>query len=164
MLLGILIYCTLFALLWTWGLVWVLERREKKYRQGNHSFTDAFLAGAFFLVFVYISNIAVLVRWPRAALLYDVALVTGLAGFGLYRETRYRAAAALVRRRQKAEVRLLEHHISKDPSNAAWYERLSEVYEKLGEKERALETARLAAKLEPTVRNAWRVKHLEEGR
>jgi len=36
------------------------------------------------------------------------------------------------------------------------------VYEKLGEKEKALTAARMAAKLDPAVRNAWRVKMLEE--
>ncbi|MCM2267325.1 MAG: hypothetical protein NDI60_06045 [Elusimicrobiales bacterium] len=161
MLLGIILYCTVFALAWAWGLVWILERREKKYLQGSLSFTDAFLAGSFFLVFVYISNIVVLVRWPRYAFVYDILLTTALAGFMLYKESRYRALAALRTRRQHAEVRLLELHLKKDPGNASYYERLSEVHEKLGNREQALETARMAAKLEPTVRNTWRLKNLE---
>lgn len=160
--LGVLVYCTVFALLWAGGLVWVLERKEKKYLLGGLSFTDAFLAGSFFLIVVYVSNIVVILRWPRFAFFYDIALVTGLAGFGLYRETGYKARAALHSRRLRAEVRLLEHHVSRDPSNAAYLERLSELYEALGDPKQALEAARLAARLEPTVRNSWRVKHLEE--
>lgn len=154
-------YCTVFALLWAWGLVWILERKEKKYREGRVNFTDAFLAGSFCLVFVYISNIVVLVRWPRAGILYEAALVTALAGFMFYRESGYKARAALRLHRLRAEVRLLETHLAKDPANASYHERLSELHETLGDKARALENARLAAKLEPTVRNAWRVKNLE---
>jgi hypothetical protein len=158
----VVVYCTVFSLLWAWGLVWILERKEKKYLQGSLSFTDAFLAGSFFLVAVYISNLVVLVRWQRFGIFYNIALVTALAGFMLYRETGYKAMAAMRKRRLRAEVRLLEFHLKKDASNAAYYERLSELYEELGERRAALETARLGAKLEPTMRNSWRVKHLEE--
>jgi len=161
-LLWVVLYCTAFALLWAWGLVWILERKEKKYLQGSLSFTDAFLAGSFFLIVIYISNIVVLVRWQRFGIFYNIALVTALAGFMLYKETEYKTRAAMRNRRLRAEVRLLEFHLKKDASNAAYYERLSEIYEQLGEKRAALETARLGAKLEPTMRNSWRVKHLEE--
>lgn len=162
MVLGIVIYCTLFTLAFAWGLVWVLERKDKKYRQGLISFTDAFSVGSVTIIFVYFSNIVVFMRWPRSALAYDVALVTGLAAFGIYRETSYRARARKGNRRLRAEARLLEWHLSKDPANAGWFERLSEIYEKLGEKEKALTAAKMAAKLDPTVRNDWRVKMLEE--
>jgi hypothetical protein len=164
MLLGLVIYCTGFALIWTWTLVWILERKDKTFRQGTASFTDAFLSGAFSLVFVFISNIVILLRWPRSALLYDLLLVTGLAGFGLYRETLYKARAGFRRRTLRGEARALELNIVKDPSNGAYYERLSEVYEQLGEKGNAIETAKLAAKLDPSIRNGLRVKHLEEDR
>lgn len=160
--LGIIIYCTVFALAYTWALVWILERKEKRYGQGSISFTDAFSVGAFTVIFVYFSNIMVLIRWPRSAYLYDLALITALAGFGVYKETLYKARAAKVRHRQRAEVRLLEGHIAKDPANAAYFERLSEVYEKLGEQEDALTAAKMAVKLDPAVRNTWRVKQLEE--
>jgi len=161
-LLWVVIYCTVFALLWAWGLVWILERREKKYRLGSVSFTDALLAGSFFLIAVYISNIVVLVRWPRAAVLYEVALVTGLAGFMFYKESYYKAQRALRLHRLRAEVRLLDFHLAKDPANASYHERLSELHETLGNKDLALENARLAAKIEPTVGHSWRVKQLEE--
>jgi len=162
MVLGIIVYCTLFTLAFAWALVWVLERKDKKYRQGSISFTDAFSVGSVVIVFVYFSNIVVFMRWPRSALVYDILLVTCLAAFGIYRETSYKVRARKADRRLRAEARLLEWHLSKDPANAAWLERLSEVYEKLGEKEKALAAARLAAKLDPAVRNAWRVKTLEE--
>lgn len=162
MLLWIIIYCTVFALAWAWALVWILERKDRIHLAGSASFTDAFLLGAFFLIFIYISNMVVLVRWPRSAFFYDLALVTGLAGFGLYKETTYKVLAAFRWKRLRDEALALEWNIAKDPSNGAYYERLSEVYEKMGKKDRALEAAKAAAKLDPAVSNALRVKHLEE--
>ncbi len=159
--LGIVAYCTVFCFAYAWTLVWILERKEKKYRQGSVSFTDAFLIGSLVIILIYISNIVVLLRWGSSAFLYDIALIAALAGFGTYKEAAYKARAARIARRQRAEVRLLEHHIAKDPANAACFERLSEVCEKLGEKEKALEAARMAAELHPDVRNSWRVKQLE---
>ena len=162
MVLTIVVYCTVFALAYVWALVWILERKEKKYGQGSVSFTDAFSVGACATIFVYFSNIVFFMRWPRSAFGYDVALVTALAAFGAYRETGYRARALKVNRRRRAEARLLERYTARDPANAAYFERLSEVYEKLGEKEKALGAARTAARLDPAVKNAWRVKMLEE--
>lgn len=159
--LAIVIYCTLFCLAYTWTLVWILERREKKYRQGTFAFTDAFIVGALAGIFVYISNIVAIMRWGGSAFLYDVVLITALAAFGTYKETRYKARAGKVTRRQRAEVRLLEYHINKDPANAAYYERLSEVQEKLGNKENALAAAKRAAEIHPDVKIAWRIKQLE---
>lgn len=161
-LLGIVVYCTLFSLAYAWTLVWILERKDKKYRQGTVQFTDAFLSGALVIVFVYISNIVVLVRWGGAAAAYDAALAAALAGFCVYKETGYKLRAAKVAHRQRAEIRLLEYHLTRDPANAAYCERLSELYEKLGDPEKALAAARQAAKLHPDVNNAWRVKRLEE--
>ena len=43
--LAIIIYCTVFALAYAWALVWILERKEKRYGQGSISFTDAFVIG-----------------------------------------------------------------------------------------------------------------------
>jgi len=161
-LLWIIVYCTVFALAWTWALVWIIERKETRYTEGGVSFTDAFLIGAFLLIFVYISNIVVLIRWPRSAVVYDLLLVTGLAGFGLYKETLYKARAAFRWKRLRDEALALEWNITKDPANGAYYERLSEVYEKMGRKRRAIEAARAGAKLDPSIKNALRLKHLEE--
>ncbi len=160
----ILLYCTVFSLAYSWVLVWILERREKKYGQGALSFTDAFLSGAVTLVLVYASSLGLLTRSYRAGITYDVALLTALAGFCLYRESLYRLRAKRMRHRRLAEIRLLNAHIAKDPSNAVYYERLSEVFERLGETGEALEAARMAAKLDPAVRNQWRVRQLEESR
>ena len=94
MVLGIIIFCAVFALAYAWALVWILERREKKYRQGSNSYTDAFIAAAFVITFVYFSNMVALMRWPRSALFYDLALLAVLAAFGVYRETAYRKSAS----------------------------------------------------------------------
>ncbi len=157
---GIIVYCTVFALAYAWAAVWMLERKEKKYRQGSSSFTDAFLVGAFILVFVYFSNMVVMMRWTDAAFTYDLALLAGLAAFAIYKEVLYRARDNYASRRMRAEARLLERYMLKDPGNAAYFERASELYEKLGDREKAIEAARMAAKLDPTVRNTWRFKEL----
>lgn len=158
----ILAFCTAFALAYSWVLVWILERREKKYGQSMLSFTDAFLAGAVTLLFVFLSTILVFFRWHRYAATYVAALITVLAAFCLYKETVYKLLEEKVRRRRRAEIRLLELHIKKDPSNAALFGRVSELYEKLGKKPQALEAARMAEKLEPTESNRCRLKHLQE--
>ncbi len=160
-LIQILVYATVFALLYSWVLVWILERREKVYGQGALSFSDAFLAGSVTLILVYLANIMVLAMWPRSALSFNVGLVTALAGFCLYKESTYKLEARRIERRRRAEVRLLNIYIAKDPSNAAYYTTLSRLYERLGEKEQALEAAKMALKLEPTARNRCRIEELE---
>jgi cytochrome c-type biogenesis protein CcmH/NrfG len=157
---GIVVFSVLFSAAWVWALVWILERGDRTYRQNTVSFADTFLAGAIAAIFVYLLNFFALVLRPDRVVYYDILLSTALTGFGLYRETVYKARAAARGRRLRAEARLIENHLRKDPANAAWFERLSEVREKLGERERALWAARKAAELAPTVRNAGRVKHL----
>lgn len=161
-LLQALAYSTLFALAYSWVLVWILERREKKYGQGALSFSDAFLAGSVSLFLVYIANFAVLMLRPASAGSFNVLLVTALAGFCLYKESTYKLQEKRIAHRWRAEVRLLNIYISKDPANAAYFGRLSDLHSKLGEKDRALEAARMAEKLEPTERNRWRIKQLNE--
>lgn len=157
-----LAYSTLFALAYSWVLVWILERREKKYGQGALSFSDAFLTGSVSLFLVYISNFAVLIMRPSSAASFNVLLVTALAGFCLYKESTYKLQQKRIDHRRRAEIRLLNIYIAKDPANAAYFGRLSDLHTRLGEKAQALEAARMAAKLEPTERNRWRVKQLSE--
>lgn len=157
-----LAYSTVFAILFSWVVVWVIERREKKYGLGTVQFSDAFLAGSVTLVFVYLANTLVFALWPLSALRFNVFLVTALAGFCLYKESAYQLDARKIRHRLRAEIRLVNIYISKDPSNTAYYGRLCDIYAKLGEKGNALEAARMACKLEPTARNRLRVEQLEE--
>ncbi|OGR78847.1 MAG: hypothetical protein A2X32_08340 [Elusimicrobia bacterium GWC2_64_44] len=160
--LKVLAYCTAFALVYSWIVVWIIERREKKYGQGTIMFSDAFLAGSLTLFCVLISNLLVFVMWPTSAASFNVFLVTLLAGFCLYRESVYQLDAKKIRHRLRAEARLVNIYISKDPANAAYYGRLCDIYAKLGEKAPALEAARMANKLEPTARNRVRIQQLQE--
>ena len=161
-LLAVLIYGLLFSVGYAWAVAWILERRDRKYRQGGTSFTDAFIVGAFVLLSVYITNIIVLVRWPSSAISYDLFLLAGLAAFSAYRELLYRRRDSDAARKLRAEARLLERYMSNDPGNAAFFERASEIYEQLGEHGKAVEAARAAAELDPTVRNSWRLRELLE--
>ncbi|MDA8132259.1 MAG: hypothetical protein M0011_12210 [Elusimicrobia bacterium] len=163
-LLKALAWSTGFALVYSWVVVWILERREKKYGQGETAFSDTFLSGSVTLIFVYLANITVFAMRPDSALSFNILLVTGLAGFCLYRESLYKLDARKIKHRLLAEVRLVNIYISKDPSNAAYYGRLCDIYIKLGERREALEAARMAARLEPTERNRWKIKQLEEGK
>lgn len=160
--LQVLAYSAAFALAYAWVLVWVLERRDKKYRQGDAAFSDTFLAGSITLVLTFLSNVLVLLAWPLSAATYNVGLVTALAGFCLYRESLYKLEAKKIEHRRRAELRLLRIYIARDPANAAYFTRLSVLHERLGEKKDALEAALMAEKLEPTERNRWRIKQLRE--
>ena len=160
---GVIIYGTLFAVGYAWAVAWILERKDRKYRQGATSFTDAFIVGTFVLLFVYITNIIVLVRWPSSAINYDLVLLAALAAFSAYKELLYRGGDNSLRKRLRAEARLLERYMKNDPGNAALFERASEIYEELGEREKAIESARAAATLDPTVRNSWRFRELLGG-
>lgn len=157
-----LLYATLYALFYAGVLLWILERRGKKYGQGALSFPEALAAGSLVLIVVYFFNIVVLLTRPCSAVTYNLLLTAALAAFCLYKEAGYRRQAKKYLRRQRAEARLMEIYARKDPRNGACHERLSELYEKLGEKDRALQEARSAAQLDPSVRNQWRIKQLEE--
>lgn len=162
MLIGAILYAGAFAAAYAWALTWILERRESKYGQGTLHSADALGAGLYVFAFVFFSNLLIVATKPAYAGLYAGALITALAGFCLYKESVYKMRARRVKRRRRAEVRLLEKYISRDPGNASYYERLSEVHENLGDKKEALKAARMAAELEPTVGNHWRVKELED--
>lgn len=159
---SILLYATVYALLYAGVLVWILERRGRKYGQGPLTFPEALVAGSLVLVVVYFINIIVLLTRPGAAAAFNLGLTGALAAFCLFREAGYRRRAKKYLRRQRAEARLMRVYLKKDPGNGACHERLSELYEKLGEKDKALESARSAVKLDPSVKNVWRVKQLEE--
>ncbi len=159
--LWIIIYSAIFAMASAWALVWILERKDKRYGQGGTSFTDAAPVGAFFMATIFISDVVALLNSPGAAVFYNLALIAGLGFFMLWRESGYRARENLIKKKLRIEIRVLEKHALIDPSNAALHERLSEIHERLGEKEKAMESARLASKLDPNVRNSWRIKDLE---
>lgn len=86
-------YCAGFALVCAWAVVWILERKEKKYGQEAASFTDAFPAGAAVLVFVFLSALSLLFKNLRAAALYGLALTAALLLFIWRKEAGYRARA-----------------------------------------------------------------------
>jgi len=55
----------------------------------------------------------------------------------------------------------LEHLLAQDSLNAFCFEKLSEVYWEMGKKEKALAAAREAVRLDPTVKNQWRLDDFE---
>jgi hypothetical protein len=158
----ILSYSTVFAAAYAAAMVWITERKDKTYRQGIKSFSDCFLLGAFWLLLTWGINLAVLFTSPGKAITCNIAMLTFLAGYMLYKETRYKLREAGVKKNMRIEMRVLSHHSANDPANAMYFERASELFEKLGETENAAAAARRAVKLDPTVRNTWRLEQLED--
>lgn len=64
--------------------------------------------------------------------------------------------------KQRIEIANLQNMLRLDPNSTFCHEKLSELYEKQGKLELALEAARTAAAQDPTVKNNWRVGELEE--
>ncbi|MEI7528805.1 MAG: hypothetical protein WCK76_07665 [Elusimicrobiota bacterium] len=158
----IIVFCTLFSLAYAWALISIIERETQKYGRGLVSFADTFLAGIFALGFVYLSDLAVMFLKPGLALYYNVFLLTLLLGFALYKESGHKLREVLRNKKLRAEMRVLGERAAGDPSNAAYFERASEILEKLGELDNAAAAARRAVNLGPTVRNMMRLKHIEE--
>ena len=64
----------------------------------------------------------------------------------------------------RVETLALERMLEIDPLNAFCYERLAELYEKMGKHDSAVYAAREAIRLDPTVKNKLRLEDLEERR
>lgn len=88
-----LLSCAAFAFAYAGAVIWILERRDKKYRLGSTSFMDAFPAGAAVVLAVFLSTLLLLLKNPKAAALYAALLAAGLAFFILRREAAYRSRA-----------------------------------------------------------------------
>jgi len=167
MTLGVIIFCSLFALAFSGVVVWILERKVETSRREVTPLAYSFLAGSVTFTFVYISNRLFFPHWPKITAVFNLAALAGIFIFPVLRKKlrhhyRHRRPKIGKKHRRRAEAAALEHMLEQDPLNAFCLEKLSEIYDEMGKKERALEAAQEAFRLDPTMRNKWRVEDLKK--
>ena len=144
------------------AVLWLLGKRARASRRKTTPFAYAFLAGSFTLSLVYIINRLAFPLWPAATSVFNLALLAGMFGSrALRKKLRRRRPKTAKKHPLHAEAAALEEMLTQDPLNAFCHEKLSEIYEKMGENDKALLAAREAAKLDPTMKNRWRVEDLK---
>ena len=160
---GVIIFCSLSAMAFSGAVLWLLGKKARASRWKTTPFSYAFLAGSLTFSLVYILNRLAFPLWPGATSVLNLALLAGLFGSRALRKKlrRRRRPKAAKKHPLHAEAAALEEMLTQDPLNAFCHEKLSEIYEKMGENDKALLAAREAAKLDPTMKNRWRVEDLK---
>ena len=164
---GVIIFCSVFALAFSGAVMWMLERKSRASRRKILPFSHSFLGGCVTFSVVYVLNRLIFPGWPKATAAFNLALLTAMFTFRvlrkkLLRRFRRRRPKTVKKHHRDSEAEALEHMLEKDPLNACYLERLSVIYEEKGEHDRALEAAHKAVKLDPTMKNKWRVEDLEK--
>jgi hypothetical protein len=159
----LIFYFLLFALFLTSGVTWTLERRWKKYLLGEKYSGDTFIWASCLFVVSYIGNIVVYFVMPRVFVYLQLLILAGACVFMMLKEKTYKAEAGRAHGRILDEIAGLQKGLGSDPSNSFCHERLSELFEKLGDMEAAAASAKAAAGLDPTEKNKWRLETLRQG-
>ena len=159
---GVILFCCFSAMAFSSAVLWLLGKRARASRRKTTPFAYAFLAGSFTFSLVYIINRLAFPLWPAATSVFNLALLAGMFGSrALRKKLRRRRPKTAKKPPLHAEAAALEEMLTQDPLNAFCHEKLSEIYEKMGENDKALLAAREAAKLDPTMKNRWRVEDLK---
>lgn len=162
MTLGVIVFCTLSAMVFSGAVLWLVGRKAGASRRKNARFPYAFLAGSVTFSLVYILNRLAFPLHPKTTGILNLALLSVIPAIPLLRKK----ARRLLRRKKtkrhhrQPEAAALEQMLKRDPLNAFCLEQLSEIYQEMGEHDRALEAACKALKLDPTIKNQWRVDDL----
>lgn len=141
--------------------LWALKKAGAARRKSINP-PAGFLAGTLIFVAVYGADRAFFKADAAAAALANVLAVAVLLALPWFKKK-----AKVVRQRDprhqhlRAEVAALERMLQRDPLNAFCHERLSELHEQCARPDLALQAARAAAELDPTVKNRLRVEELE---
>ena len=164
--LGVIIFCSVFALAFSGAVMWLMERKARASRRQIAPFSYSFLAGCFTFSAVYILNRLIFPGWPKATAAVNFGILAGLFAFRAARKQllrQYRRLRPKISQKhpRRFEAAALEQMLERDPLNAFCLEKLSEIYEEMGESGKALEAAQKAVKLDPTLKNKWRVEDLE---
>lgn len=165
--LGVILFCSLSGAAYSWAALWLLGRKAKASRRRKAHFPHAFFAGSVTFTLVYFINRLCFPARPEATAVLNLAL---LAAVFIVPVVVKRVRKKILRRRPKAakkhpryaEAAALERMFSQDPLNAFCPEKLSEIYEEMGEYDKALAAAEQAAKLDPSVKNKWRAEDLRK--
>ena len=167
MTLGVIVFCALSGLAFSAAAVWLLGRMAKVSRRRKAHFPHAFLAGSVTFTLVYFINRLSFPARPRATAVLNLALLAALFAVPVLLK---RIRKKIRRRRPKAakkhprypEAAALEQLFRQDPLNAFCVEKLSEIYEEMGDHDKALAAAEQAARLDPSVKNKWRAEDLRK--
>jgi hypothetical protein len=162
---GVIIFCLVSALAFSAGTLWSLKKAGAARRKKIHP-PAGFMVGALIFGFVYGVNRLAFPAFPKAAPLLNLALLACILLFPELKKKLRRPRPKYVHKNYHlgVEAMALQRMLEIDPLNAYCFERLSEIYEKMGKPDRALHAAREAYKLEPTVKNGSRVEELARGR
>lgn len=147
------VYFWIFAGCATAIVVSTLERREKKYGlglRGSHILHDLniFITASLTFSFLSLGNAMLCTGLrPLTFVWIQVLAAAGLFAFAGVMELRYREEARLHGQELADEMALLRKELGKDPGNAAYLERLEELYEKTGDRAAAEDCAKRLAGL-----------------
>lgn len=164
---GVILFCSLSGIAFSGAALWLLGRKAKVSRRRKAHFPHAFFAGSVTFTLVYFINRLVFPVRPKATAFFNLVL---LAAVFIVPVIIKRSRKEFLRRRPKAvkkhplyaEAAALEQMFSRDPLNAFCPEKLSEIYEEMGEPDKALAAAEQAVKLDPSVKNKWRADDLRK--
>ncbi len=159
---GVIIFCLLSALAFSGAALRVMGRKARASRRSPH-FPHAFLAGSVTFTLAYLLNRLAFPARPKATALANLALLAGILLYPYIRKKLRRLRPKLAKPHPlQAEAAALERLFVQDPLNAFCLEKLSELYEEMGEHDKALAAAIQAARLDPTMKNKWRAEDLEK--
>ena len=146
------LYFFIFSGAFTAIFISTIERGEKKYGLSGGGIgllrsLNIAITAAFMFSFVSLGNAALgFALRPAAFVLLQVLAIAGLFAFAGFMELRYREEARLNWQEMIEEMTALRKGLEKDPENAAYLERLEELYEKTGDmKAASASLERLAA-------------------
>ena len=133
------IYCWTFSFCFTAFFISTLERGHTKYGLGYsggqilHGL-NIFIIASLMFGFISFGNAALCVFLrPVSFIWLQVLAVAGLFAFAGFMELRYKGKARWYRQEILEEMAVLRKGLEKDPANAAYLERLEELYEKTGD-------------------------------
>ncbi len=166
---GVIMFCLFSAMAFCVEAVWLVEKKGIASRLDASAFTVDFMVGSVVFSSVYVLNRLVYPGSPKAAAACNILFLSGIYFYSALkkklRRLRRRIPKAhknLAKSPLQIEAAALEHMLELDPLNAFCFEKLSEIYEKMGKRAKALEAAREAVKLDPTIINQWRVEELKK--
>lgn len=147
----------------TYLVVSTLRRRGEKYGLGTVRTPDLFLIGTPLYLLSFLFNVFLAIKLTSMSfLLLQAAGAAAAGGYAAVAELGYRKASRLYRQEMLDEIAVLWKELEKDPLNAAYFERLAELYKKTGDLKAALASAEKAFALDPTRLNDWKVEALKE--
>jgi len=158
---GVILFCLISALGFSGAALRLLNRKTGASRRQPMSFPAAFLAGSVTFSLIYGLNRLAFPARPEATAVCNLLILACLLAFPeLKKKIRGLRPKNMKHDRLRLEAAALEHMLELDPLNAFCFEKLSEIYEKIGAHAQALEAASEAVKLDPSADNRFRLEEL----